>query len=91
MAQKFVTLNIPAYKLRVGDVIRDGRHMVPVRTLSRWNKHATDDDKRYHTGCRGVHVNGSACWEADALLQVTRQHDLSMPMDADSFSMAFAA
>ncbi|HEY6018384.1 MAG TPA: hypothetical protein VIY48_00335 [Candidatus Paceibacterota bacterium] len=44
-----------------------------VRFVTRYSKHAMSGSKTHHTGCRGIHVNGSACWDADALLRVTRE------------------
>jgi hypothetical protein len=75
---KFVTREIPAYALRVGDVITEhpiGKREVRtvVRSITRWNKHATASERKiYHTSCRGIHVNDHACWDADERVMVTR-------------------
>lgn len=76
---RYTTRQIPAYALRQGDVIveaQDDRRdkTTIVRYVTRYSKHATNGSKTHHTGCRGIHVNGSACWDADALLNVTREN-----------------
>lgn len=77
MAQRFTTREIPAFTLRPGDVIHEGDgkrdKTTIVRYLTRYSTHATINSRTHHQGCRGIHVNGSACWEADARLRVTRE------------------
>lgn len=79
MAQRFVTMEIPASQLRPGDVVteeqsnRADKHTV-VKTITRYSKHATMTSKTHHQGCRGVHVNGSNCWDAALPLRVTREN-----------------
>lgn len=77
MPQRFVTAEIPAHQLRPGDLIIESesfRHerTLTVKSVTRYSKHATYRSKFHHTGCYGVHVNGSNCWDADALVKVTR-------------------
>lgn len=75
---RFTTREIPAYALRPGDVIvekQDDRRdkTTIVKWVTRHSKHATHGSKTHHTGCYGIHVNGSACWHADTRLRVTRE------------------
>ena len=70
-------VEITARSLRSGDVIvgRPGAataKRLHVTTVTKWNKSATYNSSIHHRGCRGVHVNGMHCYEADTPLLVSR-------------------